>query len=129
MKKKKGTSPTTAPQIRFNYIKSAQFRVIHADGAIGGVTPNGFIHMALFNERAAIPREIVKELKPDGTLGESIRDQTVSRQGLVREMDVDAIFDVATAERLSEWLSGMIKEVKAREKLVTKKKTKKRESK
>lgn len=44
-------------------------------------------------------------------------------------MDVDAIFDVATAERLSEWLSGMIKEVKAREKLVTKKKTKKRESK
>lgn len=57
MKKKKGTSPTTAPQIRFNYIKSAQFRVIHADGAIGGVTPNGFIHMALFNERAAIPRE------------------------------------------------------------------------
>src|SRR3954469_15164957 len=46
------------------YIKSSYFRVVHSTGAIGGITPEGNIHMAFFSERPAIPRMQVHKLQP-----------------------------------------------------------------
>jgi hypothetical protein len=70
---------SNAPEIAFEYIKSNLFRVIHADGAIGGVTPSGNLHLAFFSERPAIPRMIVHKRDPSGTLGPPIPEKTITR--------------------------------------------------
>jgi hypothetical protein len=99
-----GTAATRHPKsLRFHYIKSNFFRVVHVDGAIGGVTPNGMIHASLFNERAAIPKEVAHQVNADGSLGTVI--DTVSREGIVREMEVDVILTPTAAQALHDWLA------------------------
>ena len=56
-------SPTT---LKFEYEKSEQFRTVFADGAIGGVTPRGYVHVAFYSERSPIPKVVVH--KPLGSL-------------------------------------------------------------
>jgi hypothetical protein len=60
VKKAKTTSEPELPQedevVVFEYIKSQLFRVIHSDGAIGGITPTGNVHVAFYSDRAAIPK-------------------------------------------------------------------------
>lgn len=101
--------------VNFDYIKSPLFRSIHVDGAIGAVTPNGHIHLSLYNERPAIPRQIIHELAPDGQLGEEIPGRRVSRGGIVREMDVDVYMSVETVESLRNWLTDKIDEAISRQ--------------
>ena len=102
-------------RVVFEYIKSAHFRVIRADGAIGGVTPNGHIHFALYSERAAIPRKLVHKIEEGGKLGAPIPEETVAREGIVREMDVDVYVTIEVAESLCNWLEEKIKIVKERQ--------------
>jgi len=89
-------------QINFHYIKSNNFRVVHADGAHGGVTPRGDIHMALFNERNPIPVRITNKIAENGTLGEEIGRSM--RDGIVREVEVDVILDPEVAKSIANWL-------------------------
>lgn len=109
-------------KVKFDYIKSQYFRVIHADGAIGSVTPAGLIHFALYNERFAIPRQVTHLLEPDGTLGERLHEETEARDAVVREMDVDIVVSVEVAESLRNWLEDKIKEAKELQAKATKKK-------
>ena len=102
------------PSIIFDYIKSPVFRTIRADGAIGGPTPTGHIHFALYNERQAIPRQVVHTLNADGTLGPEISERRVSRPGIVRDMDVDVFMSVDVAENFCNWLREQIQTIRAR---------------
>jgi hypothetical protein len=95
----------------FEYIKSQFFRVIHADGAIGGITPHGNIHFALYSDRGAIPRALVYRRGKDGSIGEQLADQTVVRPGVIREMDVDVVLSSSAAESLHSWLGDRLKEL------------------
>jgi len=101
-------------RVAFDYIKSEHFRVIRADGAIGGVTPNGTIHMAFYSERLAIPRRVVYELGSNGRLGKEIESEKVSRDSIVREMDVDLFINLDTAIALHEWLGHRIADAQNR---------------
>lgn len=112
---KKGNGDSL-PHLTFHYLKSTQYRVIHVDGAIGGPTPSGFIHISMYNERSAIPREQTFPVTKDGVLGDVV--QTVSRDGIVREMEVDAIMSLSTAKSLKDWLTRNINKL---EKNITKK--------
>ena len=97
--------------ILFHYIKSHNFRVTHIDGIVGSRTPAGFLHMALFSERPAIPQKIIHELNPDGSLGAQIESE--GRTGFVREMDIDAVMNLETAISIRDWLSKTIEEIQA----------------
>jgi hypothetical protein len=98
-------SGTTKQSVRFSYIKSTFFRVLHVDGAIGGVTPQGFIHCALYNERQAIPQ--LTEHDVVGTkLGEATR--TEGRAGFVREVEADLMMSRSVASELRDWLTRQI---------------------
>ena len=91
--------------LEFRYIKSPAFHTVHVDGAHGGLTPRGLIHMATFNERPAIPNAVAHEVDA-GLLGAE-----VSRRGyddLVRELDVNLVFDINTAEVLIAWLTDQV---------------------
>ena len=111
-KPKKGNgSGQLEPRVRFHYLKSTQFRVIHADGAIGGITPTGKIHVSFYSERSPIPRETVQKINPeDGSLGDIIHEETVIREGIIREMDFDVLMDIQTAKNVCKWLDDKIKQ-------------------
>ena len=101
---KKGNGKKKVPaSVTFHYLKSTQYRVVHVDGAIGGPTPNGFIHISMYNERAAIPREQTFSVNENGTLGGIERETT--HGGIVREMEVDAIMNLNVAKNLRDWLT------------------------
>ena len=97
-------------EVTLHYIKSHQFRVIHSDGAIGGITPRGLIHMALFSERPAIPQQVTHELVPTGpgtvTLGSE--KAKLGREGFVRELEVDVIMDREAVKNLYDWLGKQL---------------------
>ena len=96
--------PTT---VRFHYLKSNLFRVVHVDGAIGGLTPTGFVQMALYSDRLPIPKVTVHEL--DGAnLGEEKPEARVTRDGLVREIEMAVLMDLRTTIALRDWLDDKI---------------------
>jgi hypothetical protein len=103
--------------IAFEYIKSQLFRVIHADGVIGSVTPNGNVHVAFFSERPAIPRMMVYPRNPNGTLGP---EKTLARPGIIREMDVDVVLSPAALDLMLTWLADRKRELIDRNELVKK---------
>lgn len=116
MAEKPFTDGEPAPDnVEFHYQKSTHFRTIHADGAIGNVTPGQYIQMAIYSERLAIPKRTVHELKPEGGLGEVIEEQTDSLKGVVREMEVNVLMSVGIAKAISTWLQGRIEQIEQAE--------------
>jgi hypothetical protein len=105
-----GSLPSDS-KIRFHYIKSNYFRVIHVDGALGGVTPSGFIHCAVYSERAAIPQVTEHAIVEDGLSEEATLIE--GRAGVVREVDVDLMMSRSVAEKLRDWLTKRIGEYDA----------------
>lgn len=72
--------------------------------------------MALYSERLALPQAVIQEVVPlsEGEpvpgeplglvrLGEEV--ERVSREGVVRELEVDAHMSKATATKLRDWLT------------------------
>lgn len=97
--------------VAFDYIKTAQFRSIHADGAIGGITPNGNIHLAFYSERPAIPRRVVQRVTPSGALGDEVQERRESRNSIVRELDSDLFLSLSVAKGVQKWLGERIAEL------------------
>jgi hypothetical protein len=102
-------------EINFDYIKAHAFRVVHVDGAIGGLTPSRLVHAALYSERPAIPQRIVHQIGADGTLGPRIDAQTLARSGIVRELEVDVIMSAEVAQSLGLWLLERAREAFSKE--------------
>ncbi len=100
--------PPFPERVQFHYIKSRFFRVIHVDGAIGTVTPNGHIHCAIYSERPAIPQASEHDVSPEGGLSEGV---PTGKEGIVREMDVDLIMNRRSAINLRDWLSRQIEQL------------------
>jgi len=98
-----------ATEITFHNIKSTQFRVVHVDGAVIGVTPSLQLHCALFNERGAIAQQETYSVGADGALG--ARTKQITRGGIVREIEVDALMTVETARSVRDLLSAKIAEI------------------
>lgn len=95
-------------KIAFNFLKSPQYRTIHADGVWGGVSPRGWICMSLFSERSPLPNTIEYSLTEEGKLGEEVVRE--GKAGIVREIDVTALMDLKLAKALRTWLDDKIAE-------------------
>jgi len=103
---KKSGKLKKATKISFDYIKSNQFRVVHVDGAHGGIAPSGHtIQMALFSERAPIPKRETYKLEAS-VLGDRIA--RVERDAIIREVEIEALMDLNTAKRIVGWLEAKI---------------------
>jgi len=105
------------PTLRFDYLKSNFFRVIHADGVVGGPTPNGTITFSLFNERSPIPQQVEHAVvvQPDQSaamMGEEIREHRISRDAIVREVEVAVVMDYRTAASFHRWLGSKLEALK-----------------
>jgi hypothetical protein len=111
-RKKSAAAPPMPKKLSFDYIKSNFFRVIHCDGVVGGLTPNGWIHMAAWSSRQPFPQKVVHELTPEGTLGAEI-DRTGREVTFIRELEADIVFSPAMAEVIIGWLQARVSELKA----------------
>ncbi len=58
--------------IKFYFEKAKLFRVVHVDGAIGGITPTRDVFVSLYNQRIALPQIIEQAISPEGKLGEIV---------------------------------------------------------
>ncbi|MCF7957175.1 MAG: hypothetical protein K9M57_01865 [Phycisphaerae bacterium] len=106
---KKSVSADMPTEIHFDYIKGGQFRVIHVDGAFGSAGPKlNSIQMALFSERRAIPKRETYEF--DGQKLGALKKRE-SLESIVREIEVEAVFDMETAKALRAWLDEKIEQV------------------
>jgi len=92
----------------FFYRKSNFFRVVHADGATGGPTPDRKIMIAIFNQRSALPDMVEHVLTPDGRLGPEVARQT-EHEGFIREVEVGIVMEPNTAKELAEWLQRQVR--------------------
>jgi hypothetical protein len=97
-------------RVSFHYIKSNHFRIVHADGAHGGLQPRGHIEIFFFSERFPIPRLTVNPVTDDGKLGDEIRSEREVRDGVVREVEVGVFMNVHEARSLVQWLQDKIAE-------------------
>lgn len=107
MAKKKATG-RQSQQLKVDYIKSNAFRVVHADGALGGLTPRLDIHMSFWSERFPIPKEIVYEIDQGAMTGKEIGQLRVAREGLVREVEVGVVMNLETAKVFHRWFGDKI---------------------
>jgi hypothetical protein len=101
-------------KIKFNYVKSNLFRVIHTDGTTAASSPSGDITINLYSQRFSIPEEVIFDLDEDGGLvGEGIvvdREKDNIDTTIVREIDMLAVMSLETAEELLSQLQSIIAE-------------------
>src|ERR1700733_53208 len=90
------------PTISFFHEKGNFFRVIHVDGAIGGLTPTRDIFMSLYSQRVAIPRIIEQRLSIEGKVGEEVKRE--GKNGIFRELEVGVVLTPTTARQIAQWL-------------------------
>ena len=94
--------------ITLHYIKSNYFRVVHADGAIGGFTPRGEVFFSIYSERAPLPDVTVQAVE-NGQLGNEILEQRKGSEGILRELEVGVVMDLNVAKSFHAWLEERIK--------------------
>jgi hypothetical protein len=97
--------PTVVP---FHYIKSHLFRVTHADGVVGNITPAGLIFIGLYSERSPIPQMMVHEITDAGQVGPERLDERVTKNGVVREVEIGAMMSAEVATSFIAWLQDKI---------------------
>lgn len=99
-------------KIKFNYVKSNLFRVIHTDGATAASSPNGNITINLYSQRFSIPEEVIFDLDEDGAIvGEGLipnREEQSIETTIIREIDTLAVMSLETAEELLGQLQDII---------------------
>lgn len=99
----------TPSKLHFTYIKSNLFRVVHADGLVGSITPKNDLFLSFYNERSPLPDSLAFEITPEGRLGkEIVEDRKIQTEGILREMEVGIVIDMELASNLVLWLTNMI---------------------
>jgi hypothetical protein len=92
------------PRIQFHYLKSGQFRIIHSDGAWGGIMPDGNLLIGFYNQRPPIPDLTVQEINANGTLGPEIPEAGIGKRGIVREIEAGIVLSAESVDNLMQWL-------------------------
>ena len=101
--------PESIPEtINFDYLKSSQFRVIHADGAFVALSQTG-VNVSFFTERQPIPRRVVHRVSKGGVVGEEIVEQRVVRDAIIRDTEVSIMMSMETAQRVVDVLNQILK--------------------
>ena len=103
-KSAEGRQRTADPRGCLDHIKGQFFRVVHADGIIGGSTPQGQLHIAFYSERPPIPKRTVHQVSAGGALGSPIPEKTVVRDcTAIRELDLSRSWNNSTYGSDNGW--------------------------
>ena len=98
--------------IDFHWLKEDSYRTVHVDGAVGGVSPTGkMIHMALYSERWPIPTVTSHKLVNGALDPSEIPGTRIQRDGIIREISTNLVFDEVTARNLVSWLQQRLEQL------------------
>lgn len=97
---------TNVSELTLQYTKSVLCRVIHVDGAWGGITPQGAIQMDLYSQKHEVPASTTYDvLKEDPSSQRSnLKEKRTVNRGFVREVEVEVIMSPEVARTLKTWL-------------------------
>jgi len=93
-------------ELHFRYVEDADFRVVPATGAHGGVTPFGDVIANFFFDRPPVPETTVQEISSEGTLGKETARSYGFNGGhwMVRHLQVGVVMKPDRARSVAEWL-------------------------
>ena len=109
-------------RVKADYIKSNYFRVVHADGVFGGLTPQANIQMEIWSERQAIPKQSSFRVVTEGdgpSLGDEIVEERISRDAFIREVEVGIVISLELAKAMIVWLATRVEALEAAKKSET----------
>jgi hypothetical protein len=98
-------------EMEFHFIKSTDFRVIHATGVWFGGDGQKNIHFTFYNERTPIPTKIVMLLDEKGHLVREEESKRESKAGMVRQMETDVVLSFENALSLYKGLEVNLRAV------------------
>jgi len=108
-----GVPSTRTIPFPVHFVKSSSFRVVHASGVWYGGDSQHNLHLTFFNERTPIPKKVVVNLNEQGmVVGEDLSKRE-SKEGVVREMEVDVVFSIPAAVEFYRTLGENLKSLKA----------------
>ena len=88
--------------LEFHYQKTAQYRVYHVDGAVGGPTPRGQISFSFLSERPPIPkvgkRTVISLSDGQATMGPEEPIDVLA--GIVRQIEATALERLAVSREI-----------------------------
>jgi hypothetical protein len=93
-------------KISIHFTKSGDYRVVAANGAWGGISPNGDIIFDLFIEKTESPELLELEVMGPGMINELNR----VNQKIVREAQVGAVVRPDIAYSIGRWLIDKARE-------------------
>jgi hypothetical protein len=101
-------APGVLPEkVDVRFVRSNFCRVIRVDGAVGGPTAQGNIHMAVYAERQDTPEASEVNLNRES---HTARERIVQRPlAYTREIEADLIFTMDIARALRDWLDQRLK--------------------
>lgn len=104
-----GKDMSNNEKLTFNYLRFGNYHIDHVDGAIGNITPKGFLHIDFFSERAAIPKTVEYEFGADGQPDNSTENIIEAKEGIVRHIQSGIIMNKKTAIAVRDWIDKQIK--------------------
>lgn len=93
-------------EVTFHYQKTSSYRSYHVDGAYGGLSPNGNLHIQPYVERAPIPKTETYKIQK----GKLEIVSKVGKEGVIRDIECELIMDYGTMVVVHEWLGKKIDE-------------------
>lgn len=102
------------PEINFNYIYNYNYNPTYANGIHGGFTPRGELVVHFYQERPALPKEMVHELTPEGGIGAVVEsDPKNLGNTMVRMIETGVTMNFQTAAMLHAWLGEQLGQMQA----------------
>ncbi len=97
---------TNISEVTLQYTKSVLCRVIHVDGAWGGITPQGAIQMDLYSQKHEVPASTTYDVLEEGPSSQrsNLKEKRTVNRGFVREVEVEVIMSPEVARTLKTWL-------------------------
>ena len=97
-------------QISFEFARSPFFRVVHSNGAWGGLTPHQELSVTFYSERSSLPQRITHEMTPQGKLGREVSRNDTNKGSIHRECEVEVLMSMSEAVNLHQWIGTKIDE-------------------
>ena len=92
--------------VTYKYERQADYRIVYANGAVGGTTPRGEIMYDLFIEFVGVPEETVHSVTPEG-LGPEI-GRKPETPPFTRQSQIGVVMTPGQAKSFGYWLINQV---------------------
>ncbi len=99
--------------MQIKYIKSSATPVLHADGMVGGPTPQNLLHVAFYSEHAIIPDSVTYRVERLNATQIRLQspEQPARPTEIVRDVGAEVIMSLEVARSFRQWLDDQIKTI------------------